>query len=586
MDLNSFKSLREKYLNESLEYNENPRLYEFLSSKYDQPVNEGIFNSVINWFKRNFSPTARKIQDLGVEYYDWLMAEYNATYKGNDTDEKEIDKFLKAEKISSDIEQQINDVAGDSEAYKELAKKVITKYKMKAKKDFSTKLLGPESLVTQGYSKSYGVADKDLKLQTDEMTAEGAKTFNKLATEVETKIKSQGKTREIAKLISLGLMQFFQNRLSIKKMKYSLDDIMKEYDKGEDALMASDKFFNTYKGAQLLYAARIFQYDWYTKDNSEMTLSGKQLDKWIKKALQDLEDIGIENPKELWGFTLLYVSQRNSKEAKETLDLIEKSIEGKNEEELQEMSKDLETKVNEALKEANTVESQTLLVNKIEKDLETEEKADDKKESSPEDDTQDQEKKKETDEPDEKDFPKVKKLVEELSDDQTKKAAFSIVQFALKAIATAEVKGDKVYMNSNFIKDPLFTDDQKGIPTAFDLEGEQIMMDGKAMTSSQLEEIKKEYGLEVEEGGKVKYNENVQKASDALLQDFVNCVKLFKDRVENARDNEVAYLKSPNFVTSMFVKGKKFSKDPIEDTKKLEETYRDLFYEELSPSNK
>lgn len=579
MNLNSFKEIREKYMNESLEYSENPRLYEFFSNKYDIPLNEGIFNSVVNWFRKNFSPTARKIQNLGIEYYNWLTSEYEATYKGGEDDESELSKFLKSEKISSDIEQQINDVAGDVEAYKELARKTIAKYKIKAKKDFSNSLLGPKSYVTQEFDKSYTIADKDLRAQQEEMTAEQSKTFKKLVGEVENKIKSQGNQRDVSRLLALGLMQFFQTRLTERKMKYSLNEIMSEFDKGEDSVMASNKFFKTYKGAQMLYAARIFWHDWYNKDmkreDGGMTLPGAKLAEWINKSIQNLKDVGIKDPMTLWGFTLLYISQRNAKEASDTLNLIQNIVEGKSEDELLKISEELEKKVNDVLKNSNTVESQNLMIDKLEKNVEAEEKSNNTKEED----------KKEREEFDEKNFPKAFKLIKELDDNQTKEAAFSIVLFALKSLATAKIKGKYVRLSDFYKKDPKYTNSKTGIMTAFSTDGNNLKYDGELMTPEILAELRKEYGLEINNKGEMKYNQNAKKAAESLLTDITNCIKLFKDQIEKSEDNRISYIKTQRFVTTMFIAKKNFSKEPVTSEEELRKKYEDLFNEEIFSKN-
>jgi hypothetical protein len=96
MNLKTFQAARKMYLSESLDRENNQKLYEFLSNKYEEVLYEGIFSSVMNWFKKNFSPRASKIRSLGKEYYDWLMQEFNANYKGRDTD-SDLKDFLKKE---------------------------------------------------------------------------------------------------------------------------------------------------------------------------------------------------------------------------------------------------------------------------------------------------------------------------------------------------------------------------------------------------------------------------------------------------------------------------------------------------------
>lgn len=108
-------------------------------------LDEGFFGSVWKWLKRNFSPKARKLHFLSDEYEKELAAEIRAEW--DSLEYKTIaDKWRKGSymRLSSDIEDRMDLIAGEDTDYRELAKVLINKKRLKVKRlllnHFSSKL--------------------------------------------------------------------------------------------------------------------------------------------------------------------------------------------------------------------------------------------------------------------------------------------------------------------------------------------------------------------------------------------------------------------------------------------------------------
>lgn len=160
MDFQIFKEARELYLKEQVKLDQHSKIYEFLNEKYsEEELNE--FWGIGGWLKKNLSPRGIKLKKLAKEYYDWLMQEFRANYKGKD--EKELQEFLKKETISDDIRKQMIIIAKKDENYQELANKLIIQYRLNAKKDFFEEEYGTNSSIYSELKKAYAASEKKTK---------------------------------------------------------------------------------------------------------------------------------------------------------------------------------------------------------------------------------------------------------------------------------------------------------------------------------------------------------------------------------------------------------------------------------------
>lgn len=333
---------------ESLKDSESWAVFEFLQERYqNEPLNEGLISSIVSWYRRNFSPRATKIKKLAKQYYEWLMSEYNATYKKAD-DDTPLEAFLKKEKISSDIEQQILDTASDHEDYAALAKKVILESKIRAKKDFSKKILGSEAELTRQYASQLAGASEEVNDAMKNLSREDARRFEFDLKTLRERIKKDGKRPETAARIASGIMVFAQNRKLEMFRDYSPEELWKEYERGEKIYLSVTPSLNNEKGAEYMFSIRA------SKDPNLMKLSrmlAKQIKEEVDKINQSLLDVGVdvegEGLRKYWGLIELYLKQSDPESQQKTLDVIREKVKEMSDGEKEEFASDVEEDLND-----------------------------------------------------------------------------------------------------------------------------------------------------------------------------------------------------------------------------------------------
>ena len=109
-------------------------------------IDESLWGSIWSWLKRNFSVKSKKLHGLADEYEKELTEEMRAEY-GAMKDSKDLaSKFRRGSymKLSRDIEERMDLIAGDDEDYKELARILINKKNLSVRramlKEFSGKI--------------------------------------------------------------------------------------------------------------------------------------------------------------------------------------------------------------------------------------------------------------------------------------------------------------------------------------------------------------------------------------------------------------------------------------------------------------
>jgi hypothetical protein len=536
MNLQSFKHARELYLNESLKKEENERLYEFFAEKYSnaEMLNEGLFGSMISWFKKNFSPRAAKIRKLGKDYRSWLMAEYGSEYKGGDSDSA-LDKFLKSEKLSADIEEQINAVAGDDESYRDLAKKVILENKIKAKKDFSTKILGPNSTVTKKYAAEEDRAIADVKNIMEDLSKEDTKTFKEQLKELTAYIKKDGKKSEIAAKLAAGIMIYLQNRKISELKDYSSSDAENQYDAGEKVLISANKDLNDIRGAEMLYSVRAFKESKFL----ESKVDAKVLKSEIEKITKALKDVGIDIKKD-WGLAKLYMRQETPEERKKTLDMLKDKVQKMSEEEKEALAVQTEEKIDLVDSQQEDVDKQKSELDKIESEIQAEEtpetpKPEEEKESSDENPAE---------------SPQVDKIINAIKSGA--EYMESAVKTAAISMASAMEKNGKFYLSPKLNADAVIktiysTSDQLDPALVEIMKSTYIeTLDEESLNNSKLKE------------------DAVSKASEALQKDLEKTIELYKEGFENAPEDQAKELFSQAGLVQLFL-AKKGSMEIMKD---------------------
>lgn len=352
---------------------ESQAVYEFLQDRYENEVlNEGLISSIVSWFRRNFSARASKIKKLGKEYYDWLMSEYNATYKKND-DDTPVEAFLKKEKISSDIEQQILDTASDHEDYAELAKKTISECKIRAKKDFCKKILGDDAELTRQYSSMQSAAADEVNQAMKNLSREDAKRFEFDLKNLRERIKKDGKKIEVAAKVAAGIMVFAQNRKLEMYRDYSPEELWKEYERGERIYLSVTPSMNNMKGAEYMFSIRA------SRDPDLMKISrllAKQIKEEVLKINQALLDVGVDTDGEgmerYWGLIELYLKQRDPESQRRVLDTIREKVKEMTPADVEEFAAEVEEDLADIAQNTQDPEKEEEKVEQLEKKIASE----------------------------------------------------------------------------------------------------------------------------------------------------------------------------------------------------------------------
>jgi hypothetical protein len=342
MRFNEFKRARKLIIeNKNVDQLLESEVYEFISTKYDEQLNEGIFSAVVGWFKRNFSPTAYKIKNLAKDYYAWLTNEFTATYKGSD-DETSLEKFYKTEKVSDDLEDKMLKAAGDDESYRKLAEELILEYKIRAKKDFASKILGPGSNLNKNLERDLATSTGRVNDIMNDLSKEDTVKFKKNLTDLKIYIKKQGKwSDKQATTLASGIMIFAQNRKIENYVDMSIEDLMKEYDKGEAPWFSVNTSMKNDKGIDYCFSIRSLIGDAGLMKLNKLT--GKDIAEQVAKIIDSLNDagVGVDKSSE-WGYVELYLKQTTVEERKTVLDQISSSIKNKSEDEKKALSAEIE----------------------------------------------------------------------------------------------------------------------------------------------------------------------------------------------------------------------------------------------------
>ena len=219
------------------------RIYQWMEEK--GRIDEGFWSSIWKWLKRNLSPKSRKLHALAEEYEkeltEELRAEYDATVK------KDLAaKFRKSSymRLSHDIEQRMDIIAGDDQDYRELVKALINKKNYKVRKTLLIELAGkmdPEDYkaskewVTKGdedASNRLTAAEKK-EMKDDLPTIRELSIFLKRKLSEEKRFFDQiqlGNTDAFTGMIALYVVKLSNKRIKgFEKDKKTAFDVAKKY---------------------------------------------------------------------------------------------------------------------------------------------------------------------------------------------------------------------------------------------------------------------------------------------------------------------------------------------------------------------
>ncbi len=134
-DFKIYKELAESNYNGPEKNPEVQLIREFLEYK-EEVLNEGIWQNVWNWIKRNLTPTAMKLNHYASEYAKELEEELRAEYEKAE-DSKSLAAKMRTSygaRLSGEIEEKMKLVADNDSVYTELIHALITNKNYEVKK--------------------------------------------------------------------------------------------------------------------------------------------------------------------------------------------------------------------------------------------------------------------------------------------------------------------------------------------------------------------------------------------------------------------------------------------------------------------
>lgn len=137
MKFDEFKKYKLLIESDIIDFNDDEeimRVYQWMQET--GRIDEGFWGSIWGWLKKTFSITSRRLYKLADQYEQQLMEETRAEF-GKAKDNKDIKSKIQAgyySRMSTDIEERMDIIAGDDEDYRELVRVLINKKKLKVKK--------------------------------------------------------------------------------------------------------------------------------------------------------------------------------------------------------------------------------------------------------------------------------------------------------------------------------------------------------------------------------------------------------------------------------------------------------------------
>jgi hypothetical protein len=576
MDLQRFK-LAKKMFEEKVSIDDSESdlksVYEYLHAINEEPLNEGLFSGIFRWYKLNFSSRALKMKKMGAEYFDWLMKEYKSTYKKDKWNDTPLESFLKRETPSSDIEQQLKELAKDDAEYLTLAKQIILENRIKAKKTFCQEQLGADDKLTRHYAEEEVSTTKDVKRTLAKMSRKDAGKFEFYVNELKDRIREDGKNLEIAAKLASGISMFAQNRKLRYGTDFTAEDLFAAYDNAEKEYLRANPDMNDAKGAEYLYSIRCAK----TPEMLKLeTLSAEDIKRQVDKIRQALEEIGVDTENdEHWGLIELYLMQRDLKSQQDVLELIREKVTALSAEDLNDFSNDVETELGDITSKNMTPDEEQSAVDTLETKL---------KGTKP--------KNAETSEKPVEEKPVEEKPVEEKPAEEPAAASTGLGEVGQKlteeikarpvhllegikdylfAVASATKKGEKFVWNPaakrtfTAIKSGL-NDPNNGIPAEL-VEQAQLYM--RKNSQEQIlfpAEWERSDMLTQEIFNKCLDDTKFKKATESLFSDYSTGLSMWNESLEKSDNDTQKELTSKAFFAALF-KDKKGFEEPLEKEK-------------------
>ena len=559
MKLDKFKLIREQYIAEELLEADNEELFEFFEKKYsDEMLNEGIIRGFINWFKRNFSPKASELRDLGDQYYDWLMDEYKAEYRDG-KDESKLEKFLRREDISVDIKDKIIQIAGDDKVYQDLANKILLEKRLQAKKDFSHSVLGEDSNLAKQYGDEYKDAARKTSDAVNKLSKEAAWDLDKkVKTLTDTIKKKDFSNAEIAKTLATGISTFYVIR-HVDTMSYSADKMYSEFEKAEGELKIENR-----EMAQICKGIRSFR---GKKELEKSTFSISDINSYLDDAREDLEATGVKLGEDLAelaknGYFRFYIALSNPDDRLTFVKRLKDYVEENDETTVNNESEKLNSIVDEAYSKG-AVKLDTVMKRELSNFVKNVKKKEKDKEGSTEKAT----------EKDKDEYPLTDKLKEKIrSSDNISK----IIEGVILVVSSTE-KTENGYVMSERVESQMGKMfDDLGFQNVFNTD-EKNRLKNKSIDEKMIATAK-EYldgGLSPTNLIETKFKKtDIDQAVEGLKADLQSIVEIYKSGIEKAKSTDREGLFSASNIARFFL-SKNLSKDKTEE-KQIEEKFSNI----------
>ena len=191
MNIEEFQKLKKLAENNSHEIDDLPEALAVRNWLIDsERIDEGILGSMWAWMKRNLSLRSRKIHNLADEYADELLEEGRAEYAKNKSVKDLAAKYRAGtyNRLSRDIENRMEIIAGEDEDYRELVKVLVNKKNLEVKKKLIKELIGKadpdEAKDLHKYAgeldKEYEQAESNYIKKINKLTSEDMNKFRKI----------------------------------------------------------------------------------------------------------------------------------------------------------------------------------------------------------------------------------------------------------------------------------------------------------------------------------------------------------------------------------------------------------------------
>lgn len=193
-------------------------------------IDEGFWGAIWSWLKKNFSVTARRIYVLADDYERELTSEMRAEW----TKSKDLAAKVRAgsyAKLSRDIEERMELIAGDDQDYRDLVRTVINKRNLKVRKQMLSEFAGKiddEDLIsseTKKIDNEFSLAEKKEKEIVERKAKEKKEEWKPMSNSLHQYIRNNKKEFK-----DVGIDEKAKEEEFVKKLLYYANNLAEKGD--------------------------------------------------------------------------------------------------------------------------------------------------------------------------------------------------------------------------------------------------------------------------------------------------------------------------------------------------------------------